>query len=221
MNFLGVCSAIYAIKTLDITIAISIGYLTPVLTSILAILILKEKFSFKSMLALLISILGAIITAKSVISNSVTTLGISAAVISAIAWSIHNLLLKTQAMRDHWTKQTFLTLICTSLISLPFALATWTPLTNKQVSIFILLAILYTFSKMFLVKGLNRIPLLFFAPISFMKLTFNASIAYFFFKEVISMNTIIGSALIIFATLILMFSTKKIIQIEPALKRRI
>ena len=76
-------------------------------------------------------------------------------------------------------------------------------------------------SKMFLVKGLNRIPLLFFAPISFMKLTFNASIAYFFFKEVISMNTIIGSALIIFATLILMFSTKKIIQIEPALKRRI
>jgi drug/metabolite transporter (DMT)-like permease len=210
MNFIGVCSVIYAIKTLDVTIAISIGYLTPVLTSVFAVLILKEKFSLKASIALLVGILGSIIIAKPITTNMTTSLGVASAFISAIVWSIHNLILKKQAMRDHWTKQTFLTLICTTSISLPFALATWTPLTNQHIFIFALLGILYTISKMFLMKGLNRTPLLLLAPIGFIKLTFNASLAYLFFHEITTVSTIVGSSLIIFATIMVMRSTKKL-----------
>jgi len=112
-------------------------------------------------------------------------------------------------MQDDWTKQTFLTLIITTLLSMPFALITWQPLTSSHISIFILLGFLYTISKMFLVKGIKRTPLTLLAPIGFTKLIFNATLAYLFFNEIIKTNAIIGSSLIIFATLIVIHSSRK------------
>jgi drug/metabolite transporter (DMT)-like permease len=210
MNMIGVCTVVYAIRTLDITTAISIGYLTPILTSVFALWILKEQFYFKVVLALIISITGSVIIAKPMATNPSTTLGIVSAFISAIVWSIHSLLLKKQAMKDHWTKQTFLTLICTTSMSLPLALLDWKPLAGPQVSIFILLGVLYTISKMFLVKGLNRTPLLLLIPIGLIKLTFNATLVYFFFNEITTVEAIIGNLLIVLATVIVMYSTKTI-----------
>lgn len=210
MNMIGVCSVVYAIRTLDITTAISIGYLTPILTSVFALWILKEQFYFKVILALIISIIGSVIIAKPMATNPSTTLGIVSAFISAIVWSIHNLLLKKQAMKDNWTKQTFLTLICTTSMSLPLALLDWKPLAGPQVSTFILLGVLYTISKMFLVKGLNRTPLLLLVPIGLIKLTFNATLVYFFFNEITTVEAIVGNLLIVLATVIVMYSTKTI-----------
>jgi drug/metabolite transporter (DMT)-like permease len=216
MNMIGVCSVVYAIRTLDITTAISIGYLTPILTSVFALWILKEQLYFKVIIALAMSILGAVIIAKPMVTNASTTLGIVSAFVSAIVWSIHNLMLKKQAMKDHWAKQTFLTLICTTSMSLPIALFNWSPLAGPQILIFILLGILYTISKMFLVKGLNRTPLLLLVPIGLIKLTFNATLVYFFFNEVTTVEAIIGNLLIVLATVIVMYSTKTIASTNQA-----
>ncbi|NRA73542.1 MAG: DMT family transporter [Rickettsiales bacterium] len=207
INFISVCATLYAIKVLDIAIVTSFGYLTPVLVHVLALLIFKEKFSVKALLALLISITGALIITRPIITNT-TMLGIVSAFIFTVGWAIHGLILKKQTMKDHWTKQTFLTLIITILLSLPFALSTWQSLTFYNILIFILLGFLYTISKMFLVKGIRRTPLTLLTPIGFTKLIFNTTLAYFFFNEIITANTIVGSSLIIFATLIIMPASK-------------
>ena len=208
INFISLCSSLYAIKTLNLSVAISIGYMTPVVVSILAVLIFNERFCFKLIIALLISISGTIIITKPIMTNATKTLGIIAALISAVGWALHKIILKKQVLRDHWTKQTFLTLILTLLISLPFATATWRPLNSQYINIFILLGSLYTLSKMLLVKSLNSARLIILAPLSYSKLVIAAVLSYIFFEEAITINTMIGSALIIIATIIVMYSTK-------------
>ena len=209
INFISLCSTLYAIKTLNLTTALSIGYMTPVLVSILAVLIFKERLSYKVIIALLTSILGAIIITKPMMTDTVKTWGIVAALVSALGWALHKLILKKQALRDHWTKQTFLTLILTSLISFPFAIATWQPLTNQYLGIFFVLGIFYTLSKMFLMRSLNATRLIILAPISYTKLIVTAIFSYILFEEVITLNIITGSILIVISTILVMHSTKQ------------
>jgi len=214
-NVISFCATLYAIKTLDITVAISIGYLTPILVSVFAVQIFKERFSYKIGFALLLGICASVIVAKPMLTDKITTLGVGAAFISAIGWALHGLILKKQTMKDHWTKQTFLTLILTTSISFPFVILHWQPLTTSHLLILFKLGALYTLSKMFLVKGVVRTPLTLLVPIGFTKLMFTATFARLLFGEIISINTIVGSSLLILSTLIVLHSTRQLAPIEP------
>ncbi|NRA73541.1 MAG: DMT family transporter [Rickettsiales bacterium] len=208
INFTSFCTFLYALKLIDLNIITAIFYLTPVIASLLAILILKEKMSLKLALALSVSIIGTIIITKPLAETSFVITGVTVALISAIGWALHDLLLKRQAA-IHWTQQSFRILFLCTIMSLPLAVITWQPLTYTHIKFVIILGLIYTVNKMLLIKALANARLVLLAPISYTKLIFTAISTYFLFNEVISFNTIIGSTLIIAATILIMYSTKK------------
>jgi len=209
VNFASFCTFLYALKLIDLNVITSFMYLTPVIVSLLAIFILREKISLKTILALFISILGTVIIIKPLMVKSAATLGIIIALMSAIGWALHDFLLKQQAAKIHWTKQSFMILILCTPLSLPLAITTWQPLTHTHIKYILYLGIIYTTNKMLLMKALANTRLVLLAPISYTKLIFTAISTYLLFNEVISLTTIMGSTLIIVATILIACSTKK------------
>jgi drug/metabolite transporter (DMT)-like permease len=198
---------IHSLKTIDFTIVTAIAYISPIIVALLGIFLLKENYSFKTTIALVVSLIGTFIITEPMTMNSMEIIGLIYAFISAIGWAIHTVLLKKQTS-THWTKQSFLILTICIIIAAPFAIATWKPLTCKHIEFLVLLGVLYTINKMFLLKALARARLVLLAPIKYTKLIFAAILSYVLLGEVINFNTIIGSTLIIFATILVIHSTK-------------
>jgi S-adenosylmethionine uptake transporter len=209
INFTSLCAYIQALKLVDITVIHAIAYLSPIIVSLLGIFILKEKYSFKIALALVIAIVGTMIIIKPVAITSIKTLGVACALISAIGWALYSLVFKKKAATMPWTEQSFIILILCVIISLPVAIATWHPLTDYHVKFIVLLGLLYTINKMLFIKSLAKTRLVLLAPIRYTKLIFAAIFAYLLFNEVIHVNTMIGSLLIIAATMLVLYSAKK------------
>lgn len=207
LTFISLASFLHSLKLIDITIVSAISYITPVVVSLLGVFVLREKFSLKSLLALVISIAGTVIIILPAMNSKPHFIGVITAMTSAIGWALYKLLLKKQA-HMHWIKQSFTLLSICVPMSLPLALATWKPLTLTHIKVFVLLGLLYTLNKMFLMKALANTRLILLAPIGYTKLIFTAIFSYLIFNEVVSLNTILGSALILSATVLLMYSTK-------------
>lgn len=207
INVISLCAFIQALKFVDITVVTAIAYLSPIIISLIGIFILKEHYSFKIAIALVIAILGTIIISKPVVTTSIKTLGVICAVISAIGWALYSLVFKKKAATMPWIEQSFIILVLCIIISLPTAILTWQPLTYSHVKLIALLGILYTVNKMLFIKSLAKTRLVLLAPIKYTKLIFTTIFAYLLFGEVIHINTVIGSAFIIVATILVMYST--------------
>lgn len=220
VNFTSLCAHLQALKLIDMTIVTAIAYLSPIIISLFGLFILREQLSPYAVLALVISILGMAVIAKPVMVTSVKTFGVITALISAIGWAVHNLLLKKKSISNNWTEQSFIILVLCVPISLPFAIATWKPLSPKQLEFILLLGLLYTINKMFLLKALAHTRLIMLAPIQYTKLIFTAIFAYLLFGEVISMNTILGSTLIISATILVLYAAKRKAFADPSIQGR-
>jgi drug/metabolite transporter (DMT)-like permease len=219
INFISLCAYLQALKLIDMTIVTAIAYLSPIIISLFGLFILRERFSFYAVLALLISLVGTAIIAKPVMVTSVKTLGVIFALISAIGWAVHNLLLKKKSTSNSWMEQAFIILILCVPISLPFAIATWKPLSHKSIGLIVLLGALFTINKLFLLKALAHTRLTMLAPIQYTKLIFAAIFAYLLFGEVVSWTTILGSTLIIIATVLVLYSSRKITNGNSSVQR--
>jgi drug/metabolite transporter (DMT)-like permease len=207
LTFISLASFLHSLKLIDIATVSAISYLTPVVVSLLGIFVLRERFSIKALLALVISIVGTVIIILPALNSKPHFIGVIVAMTSALGWAIYDLLLKKQA-HMHWVKQSFILLSLCVPMSLPLALATWKPLTPTHVKFFILLGMLYSLNKMFLMKALANTRLILLATVGYTKLIFAAVFGYLIFNEVISFNTVLGGALILSATMLLMYSTK-------------
>jgi len=148
INFSSFCVFFKALKLIDITVITAIGYLTPIISGLLAIFILREKISSKITISLTISILGAFIVMKPIVTNSLGALGILCALGSAVGWALHAFFLKKQAM-VHWLEQSFIILSIVIPISFPFAIMTWQPLTPRHIMFLAVLGMIYTLDRMF------------------------------------------------------------------------
>lgn len=220
INFTSLCAHLQSLKLIDMTIVTAIAYLSPIIISLFGLFVLREQFSTYAVFALLVSLLGTVVIAKPVMVTSVQTFGVIAALISAIGWAAHNLLLKKKSASNNWMEQAFIILILCVPISLPFAITTWKPLSYKHLEFILLLGLLYTINKMFLLKALAYTRLIMLAPIQYTKLIFTAIFAYLLFGEVISVNTILGSTLIISATILVLYATKRKVFADQSIQGR-
>jgi S-adenosylmethionine uptake transporter len=207
LTFISLGSTLHSLKLIDMAMVSAISYLTPVVVSLLGVFVLREKFSYKALLVMIISVLGTIIIILPTLNTKLQAIGAITALISAIGWAIYDLLLKKQA-HMYWAKQSFMLLTLCVPISMPFAIATWQPLTLTHIKFFMLLGMLYATNKMFLMKALANARLILLAPIIYTKLLFAATFSYLLFNEVIHLSTICGSILIVSSTILLMYTTK-------------
>lgn len=187
---------------------IAIYMIGPVITTILAFFILKEKISFLQIIVVIFGLIGAIIIADP--NSQSFNLAIIFPFLAALCFALFTI--STKFLNSSDTNQTTLlfTAITGTFLSAPFIIIFWKwPSLNETILMFCL-GLLATIGHFFFIEALKVINASFAAPFVYLTVMLAAFWGYIIYNEVPNQNTIIGAFLIIIAGLIITQLKKRI-----------
>lgn len=189
----------YAFTVIPLTEARAIALTGPLVSSLLAVVILKEKTGWHRTLALIIGFAGALIILKpGTASFSYVSMMVAAAV---GMWAIIDLIIKVMSRSESTATQLFYLTGLMAVFSLPGAIYYWkTPSSYEQYLWLIGLGVIFLVNCMAVFNAYKNADITVVMPFDFSGMVFTTIIAYFAFSEVIDIPTAIGSVVIIISS---------------------
>ncbi len=200
----------HVVTVLPLSEAVSISFIIPILTTIVAIFFLKEKVKSHSWIASCLGFVGILIILRPGFKEFNPAYFYS--FISVILWVISNIIIKimtkTEKPQTIVAYMSFVMLIC----SIPFAMPYMQPITFTNFLWFFALGAVSNLLHIFISSAYSKADLSFVQPFDFTRLIFTAIISYFAFGEIIDFWVIIGSLVILSGVIIVMpkRSSKKV-----------
>ena len=180
---------------------IAIYMIGPVITTILAFFILKEKISFLQIIIVIVGLIGAIIIADP--NSQSFNLAIIFPFLAALCFAFFTISTKFLNSSDSNQTTLLFTAITGTFLSAPFIIIFWKwPSLNETILMFCL-GLLATIGHFFFIEALKVINASFAAPFVYLTVMLAAFWGYIIYNEVPNQNTIIGAFLIIIAGLII------------------
>ena len=187
---------------------IAIYMIGPVITTILAFLILKEKISFLQIIVVIVGLIGAIIIADP--NSQSFNLAIIFPFLAALCFAFFTISTKFLNSSDSNQTTLLFTAITGTFLSAPFIIIFWKwPSLNETILMFCL-GLLATIGHFFFIEALKVINASFAAPFVYLTVMLAAFWGYIIYNEVPNQNTIIGAFLIIIAGIIITQLKKRI-----------
>lgn len=187
---------------------IAIYMIGPVITTILAFFILKEKISFLQIIVVIVGLIGAIIIADP--NSQSFNLAIIFPFLAALCFAFFTISTKFLNSSDSNQTTLLFTAITGTFLSAPFIIFFWKwPSLNATILMFCL-GLLATIGHFFFIEALKVINASFAAPFVYLTVLLAAFWGYIIYNEVPNQNTIIGAFLIIIAGLIITQLKKRI-----------
>ena len=186
---------------------ISIYMIGPVITTILAILILKEKISFTQIGVVIIGLIGALIISSP--NKGAFNYAVIFPFLAALCFAFFTI--STKFLNTSESNQTTLlfTAITGTILSLPFIIYFWKwPNLNDTLLMFCL-GFLATAGHFLFIEALKVINASFAAPFVYLTVLLAAFWGYILYNEIPSQNTFIGAFLIITSGFIITRFKKK------------
>jgi S-adenosylmethionine uptake transporter len=205
----------YAVNSLPLSEAVSLSFLTPIVTTIASMIFLKEKVSKNIFMASFISFIGVIIILRPGFHKFDE--GYIFSFCSIIFWTISNLIVKVMTKTDkpqtivaHMTFFMF-------IFSMPFALPYLAPLNFTAFIEFFILGIISNISYKLIAEAYSKNDLSILQPFDFSRLIFTSFVAYFIFDEKLDIWVFVGSLIILFGLILIVKkkstkSQKKLVQ---------
>jgi S-adenosylmethionine uptake transporter len=205
----------YAVNSLPLSEAVSLSFLTPIVTTIASMIFLKEKVSKNIFMASFISFIGVIIILRPGFHKFDE--GYIFSFCSIIFWTISNLIVKVMTKTDkpktivaHMTFFMF-------IFSMPFALPYLAPLNFIAFIEFFILGIISNISYKLIAEAYSKNDLSILQPFDFSRLIFTSFVAYFIFDEKLDIWVFVGSLIILFGLILIVKkkstkSQKKLVQ---------
>jgi drug/metabolite transporter (DMT)-like permease len=192
----------YGLQFMTLDGATSITYLLPIIVSYLATIFFKEKLTKARVTALLSGFIGIIIILKPGTNDfQVSALWI---IISVFVWSACDLITKKLGKTETVFNQAFYTTFFGAIISAPLGLYYWVEeIAIDDFFIITLIAILLILQIISIFKAFLHADFSIVMPFDYFRLPISAIFGYIMFGEVMALNTIIGSTIIILAGLYL------------------
>ena len=187
---------------------IAIYMIGPVITTILAFFILKEKISFLQIIVVIVGLIGAIIIADP--NSQSFNLAIIFPFLAALCFAFFTISTKFLNSSDSNQTTLLFTAITGTFLSAPFIIIFWKwPSLNETILMFCL-GLLATIGHFFFIEALKVINASFAAPFVYLTVMLAAFWGYIIYNEVPNQNTIIGAFLIIIAGIIITQLKKRI-----------
>lgn len=191
----------YAVNSLPLSEAVSLSFLTPIITTIASMIFLKEKVSKNIFMASFISFIGVIIILRPGFHKFDE--GYIFSFCSIIFWTISNLIVKTMTKTDkpqtivaHMTFFMF-------IFSMPFALPYLAPLNFIAFFEFLALGVISNISYKLIAEAYSKNDLSILQPFDFSRLIFTSLVAYFIFDEKLDIWVFFGSLIILFGLILI------------------
>lgn len=185
----------YAISVIPMANAVSYSFIAPLLTTILAIIFLKERIHLPRILSIIVGFIGVIILLR---PGSVPfSTGVGAALYSAFAVAIAFVCIRSLSHTEKANVIAIYSLLITLPFSFVFALFQWSWPSLEQWVILIFIGIGAAIGQFSLSKAFSHSETTAILPIDFTRLLFAATIGYVFFNETPDYYTFIGAMIIL------------------------
>lgn len=199
----------HALTVLPLAMAVAISYVAPIFTSLLAVLVLRERPSKWIWAALAAGLGGVGITLWPELQASLQGVrserlfGVLSVAVSALAFSGVMVLARHQAQRDSlWTILLIQNLLPMLLLATPAAL-TWKPLHIPDLLPIALAGGLATIGLLSLTYAFSHLEASRVAPLEYTSFVWASGLGFFVFGEVPSARTAMSAALIVAGCLLL------------------
>lgn len=188
----------HAITIMELTLATAISFITPILSTIIAILFLGEKAGIRRWAAIMAGFVGMLVILRPDLGtiNPNATFVLVSSTLMAIAGTVVKSLTRTESPE---TIVFYMSLIMTIWSIVPAALY-WRDFTMVHVLWAFLIALFSTGAHLMLARAYMRADVVVLMPFDFTRLIFTAALAYVVFGEVMDSQTIIGSLIIVAST---------------------
>ena len=199
---LEICFTVYCFKILGLTNSHSLFVTYPLITFIIAKIFLREKTSWKFYFAIILGIFGVFLIIKS--KNIYYDYDILIPLFSSLLFSIYGVLTRYASYEKNMSINIFLTTLPGLLIITPLGLFYWEKIQIEHFLSILILCLISSISFLSLIKAyeLNEITKL--QPFAYLQSIFASIIGIYFFGENITVFTIFGAVIIIFAGLLVL-----------------
>jgi S-adenosylmethionine uptake transporter len=200
----------HALRLLPLAQAVAMGYLAPILVSLLAMLVLRERPSRWVWAALALGAAGVLVAMWPELRQGSDARatgrleGLAAAALAAVAFAGVMVLARRQAQRDSlWTILLVQNTLPVLLLAGP-ALATWTPLPPADWPAVVLLGLFATVGLLALTWAMSHLEASRVAPLEYTSFVWAALLGYALFGEVPTAWTAASALLIVGGCLLLL-----------------
>lgn len=216
----GICAMemwFYSVSIMNVNLATALSFTTPIFSTIIAIVFLKERAGIRRWSAIIIGFIGMLIILRPDVSgiSNAGWIVIGASVLMACSGAMVKGLTSSESAETI----VFYMSVFMLLWSIPLAIPFWQPFTMQQMGMAFIIALCSTIAHLCIARALVKTELVVFAPFDFTRLVFTAALAYIFLGETIDTHTITGSAVIIASSIYIAYREAKLKKQAAALKK--
>ena len=208
LEFVSFSITIYALSLLTLPAHTALSFAMPIIASVTAIVILKEAPTHHTWIALILGIVGVLVITQPW-NESMDPRGLIM-LAAGLGFSLCGVSIKLLTSTETPNRVAFYMLLLTGIISVPFALnwvhvpnvsAPWVAVEAHLIPWILGIGICALVPQILIAKALSRVPFTTVIPLNFLMLLFTSIIAYVFFDELITPETMLGATIIIAATM--------------------
>lgn len=203
LRVIAIFSTYYAYANLPLAFAASIGFTGPMITIMLAILILREKVGLQKWIAVIIGYGGVLIMMQP--EHYAATLAIIVALLANLWSSLAKIVTKEITRQDSTLQIMLYTNVLSLIIAGIAAGYLWVTPPKSDWLFILLIGLMGSLSQFSYLKALDKGQVSLIAPFEYTRLLFAIPIGLVFFNEIPTIHAIIGSTLIITASAYLMW----------------
>jgi drug/metabolite transporter (DMT)-like permease len=189
---------IFAIKHIGINEATALSYTGPFWVFLAARYVIGETFNLESLIATCINMVGVLIILRPNLED-LSFVGIGASVTSILLWVLYETICKKQTSSQHYMLQTFYVFLMAAIITAPFALQKWQPISLETFSVISLLSALSVLNVTSIFIAYLFAPMMIISPFSYARLVFTAILTNLVYHTSPHIEVFIGAAIILIA----------------------
>jgi len=213
-GFLGLSCFFWAVVHLPLAEATVLQYLNPVLTAILAGLVLGEGLRRREILSVGISLLGLLLVTRPAVlfgggSSDLDPVASAIAVLGAAFSACAYVTVRKIGTREHPLVIVFWFPLVATPLSLPAVIPVWTWPTLREWLLILAVGAFTQIAQVAMTTGLQREPAGRATAVSYLQVVFAAIWGVLVFGEVPDLSTLVGAAMIIGSAFLLMSGGKK------------
>ena len=199
LEFASFSLSFYSLQYLDLSKHTALNFLTPLLATLAAILILKERSHVHTWVALALGFIGVLlITRPGVIPINE---GVIYVLLAAAGFSLCGTVIKLLTATEVPNKIAFYMLAMTTLFALPFGVYHWQTPSAEGWCWLVVVGLIAYMQQTLVAKAIAKVPLMTLIPLNFVQLVFAAMLSWGVYDKLIDHWTLLGALVILGATL--------------------
>jgi drug/metabolite transporter (DMT)-like permease len=197
----------YAFRTLPLADAYAIAYMAPLVSTLLAALVLKEPVPRGAALSIGLGLAGvAVVLAPQLQGGALWAYGIC--FVGVLAYSANSVVSRRMAGGESLLAMMLYPAIAMLAVTLPLMPWHWTPPADSDLAVLVAIGAMWPAGSLLVVAALRRAPVAHVAPVDYSSIVWVVLVDSLLFGLSPSLATLAGSGIIIVACLTLLYRTR-------------